>query len=322
MDTQMRLLPELSEHFGLGHYDLMRIISTAPARYKVYEIEKRNGGKRTIAHPSRELKEIQRYLLAAKLSHFPVHEAATAYVAGRSISSNAERHKLNSVILKLDFSDFFPSIKVKDWEAVVRQNPIAEIDMRDLPLYSKIFFWGVRRKSTVARCLSIGAPTSPALSNIMMYSLDTKFAAVAQQLGLTYSRYADDITLSATASERVLECEHAFRSIVRESTNPKLTFNEKKRGLYHRGQRRMVTGLVITPQMKVSIGRERKRRISSLLHKSSLGQLDTEDRGLLKGLLGFSLSVEPAFVERLRAKYGSEAVDVALKFHVPARLRQ
>src|SRR5258708_32226067 len=106
------LLRELSIELGLGSNDLLRIIATAPARYKVFQIPKRRGGMRTIAQPSRELKAIQRFILDKILSKLPVHPAAAAYVTGRNIAENAIAHVKSRVVLKLDFSDFFPSITV------------------------------------------------------------------------------------------------------------------------------------------------------------------------------------------------------------------
>src|SRR4051812_12128075 len=70
--------------------------------------------------------------------------------------------------------------------------------------------------------------------------------------------------------------------------------------LYGPAERRLVTGLVITPEKKVSIGRSRKRLISALLHRFSLGHLDLESQGKLKGLLGFAIANEPMFLNRLR----------------------
>jgi hypothetical protein len=36
-------------------------------------------------------------------------------------------------------------------------------------------------------------------------------------------------------------------------------------------------------------------------------------------MLGFSLANEPLFVERLRVKYGDEAVNLALTYYAPKR---
>jgi RNA-directed DNA polymerase len=184
----MSLLYEMALHFGVGVNDLAKIVSTAPLRYKVYGIAKRRGGVRIIAQPSSELKALQRYVLEMKLPAFPVHPAAAGYVRGRNILSNAQAHLANKVILKLDFKDFFPSIKVSDWEKLVRTT--IAVNRSDLSVYSKIMFWG--QGSRVPKCLSIGAPTSPALSNIILFKLDVELAKRAANLGVVYTRYADD----------------------------------------------------------------------------------------------------------------------------------
>jgi hypothetical protein len=318
----MSLLTELVTHFGLSHDDLIRIISTAPARYKVYEIPKRSGGTRTIAQPSRELKAIQRYVLEEKLSQFPIHSAAMAYVKGKSILSNANSHRHGSILLKLDFRKFFPSIKVKDWERVVRAIALQVIERSDIPLYSNILFWGEQKKSITPRCLSIGAPTSPMLSNIIMYDLDTKLSAAAMALGLVYTRYADDITVSGGDISSVKGFEQIVRKTIKGSRSPKLEFNDEKRGLYTKGHRRMVTGLVVTPTERISIGRNRKREISALVHRATLNQLDIEQRGYLKGMLGFCIANEISFVERMREKYGNAIIDSILTYRIPKRNSQ
>ena len=106
---------------------------------------------------------------------------------------------------------------------------------------------------------------------------------------------------------------------IKGNCSAKLTFNEGKRGLYKKGQRRMVTGLILTPTRQVSIGRERKRLISAMLHRSSRNLLNPLERSRLKGFLGFSAANEPQFLGRMREKYGSDVVDAAMKFHAPLR---
>jgi RNA-directed DNA polymerase len=309
------LLRDLSLAFAMGQRDLLTIIQTAPLRYKVYDIPKRNGGTRTIAQPSRELKALQRYVLHTELSGCPIHPAAMAYVVRRNIRDNAVQHVGNAAILKLDFEGFFPSIIVRDWTRYVRRTglPIAK---EEADLYNRILFWGKGTRLPI--CLSIGAPTSPSVSNFVMFDLDSKIFEASQEGGVTYSRYADDITISGDTLEKVAAFEATVRKIVKASRSPQFTFNEEKRGVYTRGQRRMVTGVILTPDQKISIGRQRKRLISVMLHKVALDQADPVQRARLKGLLGFCISVEPDFVGRMRTKYGSAVVDAALTYHIPA----
>jgi RNA-directed DNA polymerase len=315
----MSLRDELVENLGMSFGDVERVIASAPARYFVFEIAKRTGGKRIIAQPARELKAIQRYILQEKLSLFPVHDCATAYEEGHSIAKNALVHVTSGPILKMDFEGFFPSIKVTDWSRFARKHKREEIDVRDIPIYSKLLFWGEEKNNKVPRCLSIGAPTSPTLSNIMLYSLDSELSGYAERLGVKYTRYADDITVSADEPAPILEFERLARRAVSKQKSPALRFNEAKRGFFTKGGRRTVTGLVITPDKKISVGRDRKRTISAMLHHLSLERLSEENKALLKGLLGFCISVEVSFVENLRLKYGNALVDQALRYHIPAK---
>jgi len=316
----MSLLRELVEQIGLSATEIQRIIGTAPARYKVYDIPKRDGvGWRTIAQPSRELKAIQDYILYKKLIGYRVHPNSMAYAKGRNILQNALAHAGPRPILKLDFQQFFPSIKVADWEKFAKRTPNAEVQNSDIRLYSQIMFWGQQKRSTTPRCLSIGAPTSPALSNILLYDLDVTLSAEAERVGVIYTRYADDITVSGPTLDAIQAFEKFTRRAVKSLKSPMLAFNDEKRGLYKKGQRRLVTGLVVTPTGDISVGRGRKRLISSMLHRSSKEMLDLKQRSRLKGLLGFCVANEPSFLGRMRTKYGDQIVDAALKFHAPKR---
>jgi hypothetical protein len=144
----MSLLEEMAIHFRIGRPDLLRIVRTAPARYKQYTIPKRTGGVRTIAQPSRELKALQRYIMATKLSKFSIHQAATGYIKHRNIHYNAECHKHARVILKLDFENFFPSIIVHDWDVLLSKHTPPEIDRRA---------WRTNQNSFHAYVSSMGA---------------------------------------------------------------------------------------------------------------------------------------------------------------------
>jgi hypothetical protein len=314
----MTLLEAISIETGISVSDLERIIQTAPARYKHYLIPKRNGGTRMIAQPSRELKILQRYLMENWLVTLPVHPSAMAYVKQKNIYDNAHAHRSNSVILKLDFESFFPSIRVNDWRKFIKQHTPPWTGDGDAARIVKILFWGQRSIKPI--CLSIGAPTSPMISNLMMFNLDSQFDAEAKEQGLVYTRYADDITVSGDSVEEVVRFEAFIRQGLKRSPTPKLKVNEEKRGVFTSGRKRLVTGLVITPTAAVSIGRKRKRMISALIHKYTLHQLDITQVGYLKGMLGFAIANEPEVLNRMRKKYGREIVDQIIRTHIPRKL--
>ncbi|MGN6065360.1 retron St85 family RNA-directed DNA polymerase [Brevundimonas diminuta] len=306
------LLDDIATYMEVGSGDIRKFIFAAPARYKVYTIKKRRGGERVIAQPSATLKLIQKYVVDRQLSAFPIHDAASAYVEGRSIVDNADIHRKSKYILKLDFENFFNSITVRDWRRLIAITPNNGLRASDLVHYDKILFWG--DGSFLPKKLSVGAPSSPKLSNMIMYRFDAQLSEIAGRIGVKYTRYADDITISAPTVELCLELERAAYATLKAERYPGLRFKQEKRGLYGPGQRRMVTGLIVTPQMKISLGRERKRHISSLTHHAKLGKLDAPQLMELKGLLGFAKGVEPTFLETLRVKYGAEIVTSVMRF--------
>ena len=135
-----------------------------------------------------------------------------------------------------------------------------------------------------------------------------------------YTRYADDITLSSNKVEILLEIEREIRRIVGRTKRPTLRFNESKRGIYTSAGRRIITGLVITPAKKVSLGRMRKRAISAAIHHIETERnLSPRHLANTKGWLAFALSVEPSFVGSMRSKYGA-IVDRIMRTETPRRV--
>jgi RNA-directed DNA polymerase len=153
----------------------------------------------------------------------------------------------------------------------------------------------------------------------MLFVMDSELTSCAGRQNVQYTRYADDITVSGDSIDSVVAFENLIQRYIGKMKSPKLIFNKSKRGLYTKGERRLVTGLVLTPERRISIGRERKRTISVLLHKQSLGELSQEAIGTLKGLLGFTIANEPTFVDRMRVKYGDAVIDKALRARIPSR---
>jgi RNA-directed DNA polymerase len=260
------------------------------------------------------VKALQRFISHNVLSNLPVHSSATAYVKGVNIRENAAMHRTGRTLLKLDFKDFFPSLTVLDWAQYARRHTTI-IDPSEVPLYRNVLFWGKGTGAPI--CLSIGAPTSPIVSNLLLYDLDTELQAAAHELDISYTRYADDITVSGPNIEDLRRFERRARSIVSNLRSPRLRFNDEKRGIYSMGQRRMVTGLILTPQDAISIGRDRKRLISAMIHRASIGKINAGTLAQLKGFLGFCADNEPEFISRLRRKYGNAVVDGVLRYEIP-----
>ncbi len=301
------LVERLSRDLVIPVRDVEILIKSAPARYKVFQIPRRRGDTpRTIAQPARELKPLQYWLLKHVLRKLKVHEAATGYVRGGGIRVNAQRHIISQFLLKMDFANFFPSIKAKDFVVYMSEQRRKLLTEDDTVRAARLLYWRPRGQSELV--LSIGAPTSPALSNILMEGLDVKISDVCKVAGVTYTRYADDMTFSGNEPNTLHEVEAKVRELVEQMASPNLLINEAKTLFVSKKHQRRVTGLVLANDGQVSLGHERKRRIRSMVHHFVRGDLDTRSVLKLHGLIAFVSDVEPSFFNRLIVKYGDRFV--------------
>lgn len=297
----MSFLNEISKRISIPPSELSRYAKTCPQRYKVYSIPKRNGkGFREIAQPAAPVKKLQREALEVLKPILPIHDAAMAYREGRSIVDNAGRHKANPFILKMDFEDFFPSIRPGDFIRVLEKSSAA-VNASDLNFFTHLFFRFLRPSSEYR--LSIGAPSSPFISNCVMYEFDKVISIECERLGVVYTRYADDLTFSTDQQGLLFSFPELVKRVIDETNSPILKINSDKTVFSSKKHNRHVTGLVLTNDGKVSLGRDKKRAIRSKVYAYKNGELDKGQIEKLVGLLAHARQVEPDFWERIKAKY-------------------
>lgn len=306
------LVEYLSNSTGLTDTDVVRIIARAPRSYKFYKIDKRTNGKRLISQPAREVKVLQRALVKY-LHDLPIHGSATAYIKGKSILDNASPHSRSGPIKKYDFKDFFHSIRASDWEAYCEEKAVFK-DPKDIALTARLMFH-VTPGSSVLR-LAMGAPSSPWLSNVLLHDFDKRLSDEIAEEHVIYTRYADDLTFSAPRTGHLTSVERILKAIICDMKSPKLTINSGKTVLATKKYRRVVTGLILANDGRVTIGRDRKRNIRSAVFNALNGSNTAEENQKLVGFLAFINSVEPEFVKKLKAKYGEDFVERLDKAHV------
>ncbi|MDR5907870.1 retron St85 family RNA-directed DNA polymerase [Franzmannia qiaohouensis] len=310
MDHRKSLLSQCAAFVGMTEFEVSSIAKTAPQRYFVWTVEKRSGGRRVICHPAKELKPLQDFFSHEILMSIPVHPCATAYKKGSSIKINARMHVGSRVIAKFDFKDFFPSIKVRSWERFAKKNFLDWTDS-DIEFSKNVLFWGAGKREP--KQLAIGSKTSPAISNILCFDIDENLAHFAASHGMIYTRYADDLTFSTKGNLDVESIKLQIEQAAKHAKFIKPILNEKKIVLASNRTRRTVTGLNLTPDGKVSIGRDRKRLIRSMVEKRVHGKDFDGSSDRLKGLLAFSQDIEPDFVATLRRVFGSDNIDKILR---------
>ncbi|WP_429014691.1 retron St85 family RNA-directed DNA polymerase [Aeromonas hydrophila] len=303
----MNIIEKISDRIYISHSELVNFVHTAPRRYKKYYIFKRDGvNKRQIAQPSKEVKFIQRLAVSELKELLPVHECATAYVTGRSIKENAERHRLNKFLLKMDLVNFFPSITPGMLFSVMMKNNF-DVSNENKLFLGSLFFWKLRRNSKLR--LSIGAPSSPFISNVVMYYFDQDVNEYCKQCGITYTRYADDMTFTTNNQGVLSEVPYIIKMVLKRHFGTRMRVNSKKTVFSSKAFNRHITGITITNDGKLSLGREKKRLISSMVHHFILGKLDDDSIYKLKGLLAYAMHIEPSFMIMIERKYSKDEIN-------------
>jgi hypothetical protein len=234
-------------------------------------------------------------------------------VKEKSIKDNAERHASNGPILKFDFVDFFGSVRESDWTSYCVRNRVFS-EQEDLGLSAKLFFTRVPG-STILR-LAIGAPSSPWMSNVLMYDFDEAVTRAVEKDKVTYTRYADDLTFSAKRTGFLNHVEKDLRKIISSLDSPRLKINEDKTVLATKKYRRVVTGLVLANDGRVTIGRERKRHLRAALHHAFLDKLQKDELLKLAGMVAYVKGVEPKYYQSLVSKFGSDIIEKLQQKHI------
>jgi len=283
------------------------LIRSAPHRYKVFKIPKKSSkDMRIIAQPAKEIKILQYWVMNNIFPFFPIHQNAIAYSKGKNIRCNCKPHINNPYLLKIDFKNFFPSIKGYDFIHYIKLIKRLHLSEDDIQHLLRILFW--KPKSTNEFQLSIGAPSSPYLSNAIMYKFDNEISVFCSSQGIAYTRYADDLTFSMKDKTNRAIVKEKVLQILRDMPFPKLELNEKKTIYGSKANRRLITGLIITNNGEVSLGRNRKRLIRASIYNYINSKMSEIEEKRYFGMLSFAHDIEPLFIERMKKKFGKEAI--------------
>lgn len=295
----MTLFENLLDKFQLHEQLMNSFIHSAPYKYKFHKIAKRHGGEREIAQPVKSLKIVQRWLIKNYLSKYPVHKkVAIAYVKDKNIKNFAEPHKNNIYLLKLDFKNFFNSIKISDFYEFCKEFSIPDQDQKILGL---LLFCKNKQDELY---LSIGAPSSPALSNILMFEFDNKVFNLCKEYNVIYTRYADDLAFSTNKPNVLSKILPEIIELCKRLNYPRnLQINTDKTIFTSKKYNRTLTGLVIGNDGNISIGREKKRTLRAMAHQAKLGSLSPAQVKTLLGKIAFLKSIDPNFATQLENKY-------------------
>lgn len=252
--------------------------------YKSYKIDKPTGGKRLIEEPESELKRIQEDILRELLYKIKPHEAAYGFIKGKGddkkgIPECADNHVGKELVIRMDIEDFFHNVT----EEMIREKFDSYFSRKHL----KPFGDGSASKGldrivnilTYQGRLAMGAPSSPAVTNIVCKELDARLQGMADHFmnqtkierngktrykhHYTYTRYADDIIVSTDNKESGTDIIPVFREKIEDSG---FKLKEKKTRIMRRGRPQIVLGLVVNDKKNIppKIRREFRARLHNI----------------------------------------------------------
>ncbi|MGH7136590.1 MAG: reverse transcriptase family protein [Pirellulales bacterium] len=287
------------------------------SHYRYRSIKKRHGEIRLLEIPKPRLRELQRQVLHRLLDYIPPHEAAHGFCPGRSVRSFAEPHARQRVVLRMDLADFFPTIRWRRVMAVfltagypdsvaalltgLCTNRVStELWMSlDIPLAK-------RRRLDLLYSephLPQGAPTSPALSNLIAFRLDCRLAALAGSADARYTRYADDLAFSGGDLERSARRFHVQVAAI--ALEEGFTINTRKSRIMRSGTRQRLAGVVVNRHPNLE--RRQYDRLKAMLHNCIVHGPTGQNRGQhgnfrarLAGMVAYAEMINPVRGRRLR----------------------
>ncbi len=285
-----------------------RKVSTV-SHYKRFYLAKKSGGKRLISAPMPILKNAQYWILEHILYKISPTESAHGFVPTRSIVSNAQPHVGKDVVINIDLKDFFPSLDYKRVKGLFQSfgysQQIATIlalictepEVEQIAIDGKIYF-----AATSERRLPQGAPSSPAITNLICYGLDHRFVGIAQKFGFQYSRYADDLTFSAKGDGKKLVGQLLW-SVKQVIEDEGFTIHPDKLSVMRKGSQQKVTGIIVNDKMGVD--RNELRKFRALIHQ--IGQTGIVGKTFRQGVdLENSMRGYAEFISMVKPEQGKQ----------------
>lgn len=272
--------------------------------YVAFEIPKKSGGTRQLSAPHKSLASAQEWILNNILNKLPTEEAAHGFVPGRSTVTNALPHAGKDVVINVDLEAFFPSIGFGRVRAMFRRlgysgaiSTLLALLCTECPRKKVVYDGVTYYVATGPRGLPQGACTSPAISNQIARRLDRRLTPWMAKAEFTYTRYADDLTFSASgeASENVARVLARVETICAEEG---FRINRKKTRVQRPQTRQTVTGLVVN--VAPAVPRDIVRRVRAILHRAKTEGLDAQNReghpnfrAWLGGMIDYIAMVKP-----------------------------
>ena len=242
-------LASIERDLGFSAKTLYGLSNNLEKHYHNVLIPKRDGSKRKLSVPDLILKSVQKSIADNILAQYPVSSYAKAYKIGSNVQRNAQPHVGKKKILKLDIEGFFDHILYSQVKNIVFcEEKFAE------PIRVLLTMLCYYKES-----LPQGAPTSPAITNIILYDFDETVGAFCSKKKIAYTRYCDDMTFSGDFDER-----EVIAFVKGELCKLGLFLKNRKTAVIPASKRQTVMGIVVNK--KLNITKDYKKKIRQEMH--------------------------------------------------------
>ncbi|WP_058197101.1 reverse transcriptase domain-containing protein [Xanthomonas translucens] len=274
---------------------------------------------RTIYKPSSTLKDFHVFLSRVALDHLLVDTSVSfAYRKGATLIQAVAPHAKSRAFFQTDLERFFDSITTPLIRRVLVENETPVTDLLD-------HLDHILRLLTIDGKLPIGYSTSPIVSNACLLSFDQRLAKISDDRGWIYTRYADDIMLSTQDRADLSDAGAVVEDCLASELGDGFNLNQAKSKLTTIGRKVKLLGLVILPSGDIAIDRDVRNRIESWIHfylrdRAKLLKIfeETPNQGMeeglerLSGLVSYAHAADPAYLDKLRSKFGTTVIDSLL----------
>lgn len=232
--------------------------------------------KRYIHAPRIALKIILSWFGSNLAPSLDLQPCVYGFIKGKSAIQAAKIHCGASWIFSTDIKDFFPSTR----QSVVKEYLISIGYLEDgAEIMSKLCCYNSG--------LAQGSPASPALSNLVFNKADKEMMLLAEDLGIKYTRYADDLVFSGKGKPPD-GLENKVRVII-ENYGWKVA--DRKQALTCAPKRLKVHGLLVngeTPRLTKSY----RNRIRAFRHIIGRRGNKADNYNKIQGHIAYAKSVE------------------------------
>lgn len=275
------------------------------------------GKTRKLLVPSDKLKSFHEFLRLFLLDFLPLNkDVVFSYRKGLSAYDAVARHAASKSFFVCDIADFFPSIRrprVKSTLLTAKNLcPIQDLDT-----------WLDRIVDLVCvdDSLPVGFSTSPAISNAVLMAFDNALQTYCVSKGMVLTRYSDDIIVSAQDSAALKGIQEQVTALLQEAVKGEFTLHPGKSRYLHSGAKIKLLGMVLLPNGTVSVDASVKSEIEVLIHfylrdkEKFVDRVEGNPRkaeARLSGLLNYVNTIDQAYLDKLRKKFGVTVVDYFL----------